>query len=681
MVGRMSPHFRAGAAQGSRSRVRCPHSTAYLFLLRGVLACFLALALSGCGLAGKSGVQDDPRAASSAAPSVAADDAWQGDPVPYAVALEAGGGHKDLLEQMRSVSQLVRLEHEPPDSLLALERRARADVETAVRLMHSLSWYDGTASFRMDEEARPVQVTLGLVPGERYSLGSAHVVYDPAPVIPPAFANRTRAAGFWGLDAEPVPPPSFPDVLPGVAVGSPVIAQDMLAAVEALPQSLRRQGYPLAAATDSRYVLNREARTLHATIRIDPGPPAAPGPVEVRGARKVDPAYLQRLTPWATGREPWNADAVEDYAAHLRTLGLFRTVEVRPLEENLVPAAGENGIAVLPLEVTVAEAPFRSVGGSARYDTDTGFGLEGFWEHRNLLGSGEKLTLAAPVATQVQGLRAAFEKPAFLVRDQRLLAAAFALREDTEAYKKTAAGASTDVERRLSRHWWGSLGLKGESGSISDTVRGTQEFGFFAPRLGLRRDTRDNMLNSADGSDIRLELAPHAGTYGSPFTALGATLSASGYYAPLRKGGRPDDRLVLAGRVEVGSMAGASLRTLPPTMRYYKGGAGSVRGYVHQSLGPRDSDGDPLGGRSFQTVNLEARYKITDSVGIVPFLDGGMVYRDEFPRISGDMRWGTGIGLRYYTPIGPVRLDVGFPLQPIGGDPPAQIYISIGQAF
>ncbi len=80
-------------------------------------------------------------------------------------------------------------------------------------------------------------------------------------------------------------------------------------------------------------------------------------------------------------------------------------------------------------------------------------------------------------------------------------------------------------------------------------------------------------------------------------------------------------------------------------------------------------------------VNLEARFKVTENVGLVPFLDGGMVYRDELPRILGDMNWGTGLGLRYYTPIGPLRLDVGVPLQPISGDPPVQIYISIGQTF
>ena len=106
-----------------------------------------------------------------------------------------------------------------------------------------------------------------------------------------------------------------------------------------------------------------------------------------------------------------------------------------------------------------------------------------------------------------------------------------------------------------------------------------------------------------------------------------------------------------------------------------------MRGYSYQAIGPRNDKGDPSGGRSYQIVNLEARYKITDEIGIVPFLDGGMVYEDALPQIFGDMRWGAGLGLRYYTPIGPVRLDVATPLNPVDGDPPLQLYISIGQSF
>ena len=646
-----------------------------LAVLQLLAALSLLACAGGCGLLARAPVEEPAQA------SAGLEGEWQGKPVPYKVRIRVHDGPEALAGQMKAASQLVQLTREPPDSLLALERRARADTASAASLLHSQGYYDGAASFEMARDASPVSVVLTLSPGRRYNLGRADVYYDPAPVVPQFFRNRQREVGFWGLETEPVPPPSFPSVLPGAAIGKPAVADDLLAAVNALPEALRRQGYPLAAVADTSYTLDREGGRLNADILVRPGPPALMGRIEVRGASEVSAEYVRRLAPWNTAEEPWNADMVEDYANTLRALGLFRTVAAKPLEDQLAAGAGRDGAAVLPLEVTVAEAPFRSVGASARYDTDTGLGVEGMWEHRNFFGNGEKLTLTAPVATETQGLKAAFEKPAFLAREQKLLASGSTLHEHTSAYEKMAGSGSGDVERRLSRQWWGSAGLGGESGSIKDNEQDPKGYGFFGPRVGLRRDTRNNVLNPSDGSELAVKLKPYTGFYGEAFNVMTGVVSASGYYAPFRKDGLPDDKLVLAGRVEAGGLAGAGLRTIPASLRYYTGGAGSVRGYAYQSLGPRDHKDEPLGGRSYQVVNLEARYKITDDFGIVPFLDGGMVYRDELPRVIGDMSWGTGLGFRYFTPIGPVRLDVGFPLQPIDGDPPVQIYVSIGQSF
>lgn len=657
--------------------------------LRSMVLLLLTLCLCGCGLLQPKPDEFMPEQAQEQQEALEA--AWRGAPVPYALSIKVESGPSSLEGKMKSVSQLAQLAHEPPDSMLALERRARADADTAVRLLHSQCYYDGSASFSFDEAVKPVRVTLTLVAGPRYTLGRADVGYEPAPDVPAPFKNRRRAVGFWGLQTRAVPPPSFPAVLPGVTVGKPVVADALLSAVEALPEKLHTRGYPLAAVSQARYTLDSEKKQVNADIIINPGPPALMGSVDVTGNKGVNAAYLQRLIPWTPGESRWNTERMDDYANHLRGLGIFRSVEVRPKEELLAEKDGtdkngalprsKDGLAVLPIEVTVSELPFRSVGGSARYDTDTGFGVEGFWEHRNLFGNGEKLVVSAPIATQVQGIKAAFEKPAFLVREQRLLASGSTLREDTKAYKSTSASAAAALERRLSRLWWASLGAGGQSGTIKEDDRKEQFYGYMGPRASVRRDSRNNVLNPTRGSEITLKANPNTGFYGESFTVMAGSLEASGYYAPFRKDGRPDDKLVLAGRVEAGAMTGADMRNIPASLRYYAGGAGSVRGYAYQAIGPEDKSGDPLGGRSFQVINLEARYKITEDVGLVPFLDGGMVYRDEVPRIIGDMDWGAGLGLRYYTPIGPLRLDVGFPMQPRDGDPPVQIYVSIGQSF
>ncbi len=647
-----------------------------------MLAALLVLPglLNGCGLLARNG-DAGPEAADSGQ-GAEPDPDWQGKPIPYALRIEVRDGPSSLEGKMKAASQLAQLAKEPPDSMLALERRARADTETALKLLHSQSYYDGKASFSMDEAASPVKVTLLLEPGPRYTLGRADVRYEPAPVVPESFKNRSRETGFWGLEREVLPPPSFPASLPGVNVGQPVTADAMLAAVDALPERFRREGYPLAKVADARYALNREARTLNADILVRTGPPALMGAIRVHGAQDVNAEYLQRLTPWTPGDEPWDSELLDDYANTLRGLGLFRSVEAAPAAAELEKSGEGDGVPVLPADITVAEAPFRSISGSARYDTDTGLGLEGVWEHRNLFHNGEKLTVTAPLATEIQGIKAAFEKPAFLVREQRLLAAASALREDTSAYRKMAGNASAGLDRKLARQWWGGVGVFMESGSLKDNENSEHPYGVFSPRVSLRRDSRNNVLNPSSGSEMEIKLTPFGGFYQESFSAMAGSLAASVYYAPMRdKTGRPDDRLVLAGRVEGGAMAGSPLHSIPSSMRYYAGGAGSVRGYAYQALGPRDSKDDPLGGRSYQIVNLEARFKVTENIGLVPFLDGGMVYTDEFPRIIGDMDWGVGLGLRYYTPIGPVRLDVATPLRRIDGDPPVQVYISIGQSF
>lgn len=594
-----------------------------------------------------------------------------------------------LSDKMRALSQLEQLRNEPPDSLLGLERRARGDVETAVKLLHSQGYYEGTASFSLDSAASPVRVRLILTPGPRYVLGRASVRYEPRPLVPAALKHGKRRAPYSGLGAlwgdearEATPPPRFPERLRGLRSGAPVTADEMLEAVEKLPEQLRRRGYPLAQVSSQRYFLDREARTLNAEIVVDTGPPALLGEIVVEGNREVSGSYIRERAPWKAGTEPWNESRVQDYVDELRGLGLFSMVRQRVIKD-LPPPRGD-GMVVLPVRLVVREGPPRSVSAAVRYETDSGIGVEGEWEHRNLLGNGEKLVVSLPITPEKQGLRASFEKPAFLDRDQKLVGEASLLQEFTDAYDRRGLRVGAGVERQLSPYWWVGLGGFSDSGTLTEEDRTNEPYSFAGPHLRIVRDSRNNKISPKRGSVLDVNARPIFGYYDDFFTALGTEVEGMFYYAPFRKGPRKgiiDDKLVLAARLRGGSMAGASMSNLPSTLRYYAGGAGSVRGYSYQAIGPRDKDDDPRGGRSYQIVNLEARYKITDEIGIVPFLDGGMVYEDPLPRIIGDMRWGAGLGLRYYTPIGPVRLDVATPLNPVDGDPPLQLYISIGQSF
>ena len=607
----------------------------------------------------------------------------QGSPMPYKVTIvvegEAKAG-KELKKLMEGASTLLVNKDKAPDSLLGIELRCRTDQETAVKLLQSQCYYEGEAQFSIDENAKPIAVVLTLKPGIRYHLGRADVRYEPKPNVPKSFTVRYRTYGLFETDREELPGPKFPKTLPGVKLGEPIIADDMLNAVEAFPKTFHDKGYPLAKIKDAVYTLNTETKELNADIVVETGPPAYFGELRVHGNKDVTAKYIKSWIPWEKGKDPFDLDQLDDYANDLRHSSLFRSVEAKPVPGELKTNA--EGIATLPVDLTVKEAPFRTLSARAYYDTATGAGVELGWEHKNLFHNGEKLSIIAPIATQEQGIKFAFEKPNFYAREQKLYANAVLKHEITQAYELTGASFETGLERRLSKHFWAGGGVFYEGGTIKENMNDEQSFAVYGPKFFIRHDSRNNQLSPTRGSTAKWTVKPFAGSYTESFMGLAQTLGGTFYYAPFKDNdGQKSDKLVLAARAEGGSIIGPKRSELPSTMRYFTGGAGSVRGYVYQSIGPRDKSDDPSGGRSYQLVNLEARYKLTKDVGIVPFIDGGMTYTDPVPQIIGEMNWGAGIGLRYFTPIGPLRFDVATPLNPIEGDPPIQIYISIGQAF
>ena len=174
--------------------------------------------------------------------------------------------------------------------------------------------------------------------------------------------------------------------------------------------------------SSQRYFLDRAARTLNAEIVVDTGPPALLGEIVVEGNKDVSTTYIRDRAPWKAGTEPWNESRVQDYVDELRGLGLFS------------------------MELVVREGPPRSVSAAARYETDSGIGVEGEWEHRNFFGNGEKLVVSLPITPEKQGLKASFEKPAFLDRDQKLVGEASLLQEITDAYDRRGLRVGADVE-------------------------------------------------------------------------------------------------------------------------------------------------------------------------------------------------------------------------------------------
>jgi translocation and assembly module TamA len=583
--------------------------------------------------------------------------AAEGDPpggYPYQVSIAVDGPDaEDLTPLLQGVSQLASLEATPPFSRLGLSRRVESDRSRFDQALRSRGYYGARVAVQV-AEAPPdgglAQVTIAADPGTVYGLARVVVEYRDL---------ADRAGLPEDLEAT------------GLILGDPARSADIIAAQERLDLALRRAGRPLAKVVDRRAVVDHRSRTMEITYVVDAGPPAAFGALNVEGLTSVKRRLLERMVPWTEG-DRYDEEVVREFRKRLAQSRLFATIRLGPSD-----AVGADGRVPMDLEVT--EAAHRTVALGAAYATDGGPGVTARWEHRNLLGGGEKFRADLVGALYEQSLELSFRRPYFPDSRQSLIAGARVAREDLTAYTGVLGETSLGLEREMGEHWRVSAALAGEyadlvwHGDGRDESRGHALAGL---PMTAERDDTDNLLNPTEGSRLALSFLPYAGMVDGTATAF-ATFEAKGatYYEVI------EDRLVLAGRARLASLAGADLDVIPPNHRLYAGGGGSVRGFGHDMIGPLDSGGDPTGGKSAAEIGFETRIKVTETIGLVPFIEGGLVNADPWPTLDEEIRWGAGLGVRYYTDFGPLRADIAIPLNPRNEDDWFQVYFSLGQAF
>ena len=268
-----------------------------------------------------------------------------------------------------------------------------------------------------------------------------------------------------------------------------------------------------------------------------------------------------------------------------------------------------------------------------------------------------------------------FRKPQFLRRDQSLLFNLRGADDHPDAFTSRSINSELLGERLLMKGMSLSAGLAFRVSQI-DQLDQEESFGLLSVPIRFKRDTSEHLLDPTRGGRLSLQVAPYYDTFSGDLGFVKGYASLSRYVTILKK-----PSLLLAGRAVLGVMGGAKRDAIPADIRFYAGGGGSIRGYPFQSVGPLRAD-DPIGGRSLIELSAELRLKVTRTIGVIAFVDGGTAFEAVFPDFEEDLLWGAGVGLRYHTPIGPIRLDVGFPLNRRKDiDDPVQIYVSIGQAF
>ncbi len=559
-----------------------------------------------------------------------------------------GNAEKSILQDLQSVSDSLKWKDRPPATTGLLRRRAEEDLEQFLKVLRSAGYYGAEVSLDIDEKEDVPVVIFRIDPGEVFKIESVQWTA----------AETDRAI------LRKLPPP---DDL-GLRKGDPARARAILDAERGLIRAFHRHARPFARVEDRRVVVDHRDRTVRVTFHLDPGPPAKFGSTAVTGLKTVSERTVRNRLHWKEG-EPWNADLIAETRKELARSELFSLVQITPDEE-----LDEEGR--LPLSLDVGERKHRSIKLGASYKTDEGPGGRFSWEHRNLLHHGEKLQLSITGSTLTTAFDASFEKPDFLTPRQTLRLASKLASEDTDAYNSRYLDSAITVERTAVRAFKWSVG-PGFRWSRVEQLEETDEFALLFLQSGLVWDRSDDLLDPTRGGRLTLHLAPYWDTLGTASTFVRGSASYSHYFRLME---RP--LVVFAARAGLGSIAGAERSAVPADLRFYAGGGGSVRGYPYQTLGPLADDKDPIGGRSLLEINAEMRYRVTRDIGLVAFLDGGSAFESSTPDFGEDVLWGAGLGLRYHTPIGPLRLDVAVPLQKRDEiDDWFQVYVSIGQAF
>jgi len=459
--------------------------------------------------------------------------------------------------------------------------------------------------------------------------------------------------------------------------GDPIVADRIQGAEANIAIVLPQEGYPFAEIGQRDVLLDPETHLGDYTLPVTLGPRGRFGGFATRGDLAFDARHVEVLARFDRG-ELYDSRDVDDLRQALVATGLFRSVAVEPQRTGQVNADGTETVTML---VTQDAGPPRTLAASAGYGTGEGFRVEGSWTHRNLFPPEGALIASGVLGTAEQGASLTFRRSNAGRRDRTFQVGLEALRARYEAFNALTGRLYTRLSYDSTPLWrktftWAAgaeiIGTIEEDYDFDLGERAKQKYliGGVSGQIGI--DKSDSLLDPTKGFRAQLLVQPEGALSDGFRPYLRSQLDGSAYY-PI------GDQIVLAGRARIGTTVNIERAALAPSRRFYAGGGGSVRGYAYQQLGPKDPDNRPIGGLSLVEGAAEVRYRFGD-YGVVGFVDAGQVYEKSVPDFQG-IRAGVGIGARYYTNFGPLRVDVATPIGRKPGESRFNLYISIGQAF
>jgi translocation and assembly module TamA len=564
----------------------------------------------------------------------------------YIISIE-GISDRALLKLLEAVSETVSLRERPPVSLSLLQRRINQDIPILQKVLRSQGYYGARITSKVNSDVQPIQVVFNVDTGLPYILESVdiHVIGD----------DTEKSINF----------PNILDI--GLTLKGPGKSKPILDAKHAIVRWYQKQGFPFPQVDDPKVVVDHKKRTVTVAFGVQPGLKAEFGDTEFSGLESVNEAYVRTKIPWKEG-DPFNAELLRMLEERLMKTGLFSSANAK--EGKVIDEKGR-----VPVGVEVRERKHRTIKGGLSYKTDEGPGGNLSWEHRNILGRGQRLKLSGLASGIALATEGRFRRPEFLRSDQALLLNMRIAEDSPDAFKSRNFTSIVQIERKITKHMDLNAGLGFRLSKIEQFGR-EERFDLLSLPVYFHWDTSDQLLDPTRGGRMTLQVAPFYDFYGEDLFFYKGYAQYS-RYINISKG----PFLVLALRAALGAMSGAERDEIPADIRFYPGGGGSIRGYAYQSVGPTQNN-EPIGGRSLITMSAELRIKITEKIGLVAFIDGGSAFESAFPDFGETLQWGGGLGFRYFTAIGPLRLDVGIPINRRARiDDSFRIYVSIGQAF
>jgi translocation and assembly module TamA len=572
-----------------------------------------------------------------------------------------------LEQSFRRLSALYRGQNRPATAA-QLASRAKGDEELLRRLLFSEGWYGATVEVQADfaqDAAKPAnaearaEIRLIAVPGERYTW--AEIVLDLIP------QEQARLGEGFGL-----------------LVGDPIRAINVEEAEGALLQRLNNSGYPFAEIGVRDVVLAEDAPTGTYLLTGDLGPPGVFGPIRMSGFQPFDEAHAQVIARFRPG-DPFDARMLDDFRRALIATQQFGGVTVTPVDTGV----REGEAAVTEIRVQGNRGPQRLLTGQIGFASEEGFRAEGSWRHRSFLEPEGMLTTRAVLGSEEQRARAELLMSNWRQRDRSLEFYAELSNLTPAAYNAQTFVIAAEIGRLSTPIWqkrwtWSvgfGLGASREQARALPEPRSTPTRDFDVRRNFLfvtlpgrvGHDRSNDLLDPTTGYRLGLEVNPEVSREGSNVETYARLFADGSVYHGV------GEKVVLAGRLRLGSIVGAELFSIAPTRRLYAGGGGSVRGYIYQGVGELGANGRPIGGRGLFEASTEVRYRRGD-FGVVGFVDAGSVNAGSTPSLDGT-RFGVGVGGRYFTSFGPIRIDLARAIDKGPLDPKFALYISIGQAF